>query len=107
MSASHQENESAYRLLVRQNEELIRESFRAAERLVREAALRLSFESTDARDAYLSSIPIIAERICSNVGNIANLVQNVSSKEVDQMLESMGVTIGELRQMNDEREAKL
>lgn len=103
----HQENESAYRLLVRQNEDLIRESFRAAERLVREAAARQAFESSDAREAYLSSIPIIAERILSNVGHIASLVQNASAKEVDQMLESMGETISELRKMNDEREVRL
>lgn len=104
---AHPENESHHALLVEQTEAFYRESFRMAEHIVLEAAERFDWKSIEAKENYISSIPMVALQLKGELMSIAHMAQQASPREIDAIHESVSRVVEEMKKRNNERDKKV
>ncbi len=97
---SHMENEPQSALLVKQIEPIVEEGFRMAERIVERSLDRQDITEKSIRDHYFESVPMIADRISSQMVNIANIIRDGSSKDIDRIYETIEEVIAQMRRAN-------
>lgn len=98
---SHPEDKSHAAMFVELNETMLRESFKMAQRILTEAAGGRTWESIEARERYMASMPLVALDVKAAMVNVAHMTNQASAKEIDSIHESFDRVIGEMRKRNE------
>lgn len=103
---SHPEDRSMTTLMLEQQESIMREAFRMAERVVGSFAKKHTWASEEARERYLSSVPMVALEFKGMYGQLMGMHDQHSQKQMDRIYESCQEVLQALRHVNDESEKK-
>lgn len=96
---THPENQSQATRFIIQARDIHRECFHMAEGIVREAVERNKFDGKT-REEYFASVPSLAESLAAGMVNVAQVVKNANSTQMDQMYDGMQVVLEDLRKVN-------
>jgi len=93
---AHIEDKPVQQTCADQVEELIRQSFISAERLVLESAARMGVSPVE----VFQSIPMIAMEIVQRMGNVSNAMTNASPTTLERIINDTDLVIRELIRRN-------
>lgn len=99
---NHPENRTALQGALDQVEQVTLESFRMAERIMSEMVKHIKWTSDDARDRYLSQIPMLALELKGHTLSVSSMLQRASKSDIESTHEAMHEMLVEMKKRNDE-----
>jgi hypothetical protein len=96
----HPENIPIHTALVDQIEELYRQSFILAEKLVAESIERVGLQEGDLKDLVIAALPMVALELRNQMSSIAQFVDQANSSQIDRMHDAVQKVVDELRRRN-------
>lgn len=97
---SHPENASIQSSLIAQIEELYRQSFIMAEKLIVESIERIGLQENDRRDLIIAALPMIALELRNQMSSIAQMADQANSMQIDRMYDAVQKVLDELKRRN-------
>ena len=99
---THPENVTRVAQYVTQIEHAWIESFRMARRLLQaQEPESHGWDDSVAKERYMAWVPMIAERICSQLANASSFLRGASDSQTQQIYESLEQMIQETKKIND------
>lgn len=92
----HVEDKPVQEVCAEQIEELLRQSFVVAERLVAESAQRVGVSPTEG----FAAVPMVAMEVVQRMGNVAYSMTNMSGANLDKVMSEMDAVIRSMVRRN-------
>lgn len=97
---SHPENASIQSALISQIEELYRQCFIMAEKLIAESIERVGLQENDRKELIIAALPMIALELRNQMSSIAQMAEQAHQTQIDRMYEAVEKVVAELRRRN-------
>lgn len=97
---SHPENVSIQAALISQIEELYRQCFILAEKLIAESIGRVGLREEDRKELIIAALPMIALELRGQMSSIAQMADQAHQTQIDRMYEAVEKVVAELRRRN-------
>jgi hypothetical protein len=94
---SHPENVSIHEALISQIEELYRQSFIMAEKLISESMERIGLQETDRKEMVIAALPMIALELRNQMSAIAQMAEQAGQVHIDRMYEAVQKVVDEMK----------
>lgn len=101
---AHPEDKVDIGRFVLQQEMILRESMRMAERVISEAAGKHTWESIEAKEKYFSAVPYIAQDVKALLGQLMGLIETQNAKQLDRIYDNCQEVLDEVKRRNDAAE---
>lgn len=94
---SHPENISIHAALITQVEELYRQSFIMAEKLISESMQRIELQESDRKEMVITALPMIALELRNQMSMIAQMAEQAGQVHIDRMYEAVQKVVDEMK----------
>lgn len=96
----HTENVPNQVTIVTQIEDLFRQAFIMGERAILEMAKRSDLNEVETKELLISAGPGIGMEFLKQLTGAAQIIERATQKQIDEMVESLGRVLDEIRKRN-------